>query len=298
MIAGGGVDDGSIAASASAALKVMPVRVAKVGRSYPQAKVGFWERARSNPRLVAGPGPPAICTRLYPMIVTVFSDPGSAHASSSSTRPLKVPYGRPIVLMARQPLPYLAPFETSGLGTDKTIHVRQCAELEVTEVQLRLLRRFTVFLLRAVARTNVGLDTEQGAGEPGCFVAPLSSGGDHPNLFEEDTTGHGGDACWPLLDIKDLVSWDEVRQVIEPIPTYEPIKVGGGHSPSSSSSLENELRDTLILEKAEEFSPIFVLSNVRHDMSPLSKMQGDGVSGSRSMHLSSHSTPFLMSFGS
>ncbi|KAG8855620.1 hypothetical protein FRB96_006815 [Tulasnella sp. 330] len=203
-------------------------------RSYPRYRAGFWKRTLDLP-----------ATRLYPTIISLHESPTGIIIS------------RPLCILARSPLPSIAPFTASIEGQKRVIRSRRCAEYEVIKTgQLHDMQKFTTHLYEVVRKRNMNMD------DPArcvCLVVPLiESWAAEKSLVEEDEK-------WPHPHIRQLVSWNEVADA-SPIdwkaPVFSAIGANGKFFPTSSMVHHTALAIPAVLARIDDLVAATTL-NVR-----------------------------------
>ncbi|KAH9894228.1 ribonuclease III [Cubamyces lactineus] len=174
---------------------------------------------------------------LYPTVVVPDSLGGESHA--------------PVVILTRAPLPQIPNFLLFFAGARATAHFYKGAPFEASPVQLQALRGYTIRVVRSL--TNKPFDCP--AESLLCFFAPLA-----PSW--QPLSGAPG-FLGAQLRVGEHIPWDSVQLTADyfAVPLW-----------SSLTSLDDSARDAVVQDRNVEFTMRHFLVKVRHDLTPLSKV--------------------------
>ncbi|KAI0334804.1 ribonuclease III [Cubamyces sp. BRFM 1775] len=174
---------------------------------------------------------------LYPTVVVPDSLAGESHA--------------PVVILTRAPLPQIPNFLLFFAGARATAHFYKGAPFEVSAVQLQALRGYTNRVVRSL--TNKPFDCP--ADDLLCFFALLT-----PSW--QPLSGAPG-FLGAQLRIREHIPWDSVQLTADyfAVPLW-----------SNLTSLDDSARDAVVQDRNVEFTMRHFLVKVRHDLTPLSKV--------------------------
>ncbi|RDX53098.1 hypothetical protein OH76DRAFT_1344263 [Lentinus brumalis] len=173
-------------------------------------------------------------TVLYPTVVVPENLGDEPHA--------------PILLLTRAPLPLIPEFALFFSGARAIVHFYKGEPIEVTDVQLKALHDYTL----RVSKTLMNKFLECPVGNMLCYFAPL------------DSTWHSSlSAHWPLLALAEHIPWDTIQLAADyfAIPLVDDM-----------ASLDDRAQDAIVLDRQVEYTSRYFLVKVRHDLTPLSKV--------------------------
>ncbi|KAJ8501426.1 hypothetical protein ONZ51_g579 [Trametes cubensis] len=174
---------------------------------------------------------------LYPTVVVPDSLAGESHA--------------PVVILTRAPLPQIPNFLLFFAGARATAHFYKGVPFQISPVQLQALRGYTNRVVRSL--TNKPFDCR--AESLLCFFAPLA-----PSW--QPLSGAPG-FLGPQLRVGEHIPWDSVQLTADyfAVPLW-----------SNLTSLDDSARDAVVQDRNVEFTMRHFLVKVRHDLTPLSKV--------------------------
>lgn len=183
---------------------------------------------------------------LYPLIMSV--DPVGSFRDGRHA---------PILILTRLPLPHFEPFSVFSNGQKAFVQLQHGAPFEIDDQKQELLLRYTLRIARAL--TNKPLECAM-ENMLYCF-APLDSTWDSKPLDS---------APWQLPTVDRHILWQQITEAAE----YWAKKL----VPEDGALTEETVQDCVIQDRAAEFTNRHYALKLRHDLSPLSKMEEGSVS--------------------
>ena len=186
-------------------------------------------------------------TTLFPTIITPECSDDSAYAS--------------VALLTMAPLPHNPDFSLFYNGQRIEIRIAKAAPLEVTDAQLRALHDYTI--RASCALINKNLDHKRELGSLLCYFAPLDRG---------DAWRPAHDSPRPLPDISPHITWDKVTLAAASsnIPLVD-----------NTTSIDERAQDAIVVDRNVHYTMRHFVVKVRHDLTPLSKVEDSLVSDLR-----------------
>lgn len=163
----------------------------------------------------------------------------------------------PIVILARRPLPRLADFRVFFTGVAALVCLTRAKSFDVNETRLHELSLYTLRICRAVANKPLAC----GASDMLYLFAPLPLAWSPPDRAADR---------FPFPDIYDSISWSLVTLAAS--RGVVPLKFG------RADSVSLDVEDAVIQDRWTEFTRRYIVTQVRGDLSPLSKPDDSQVS--------------------
>lgn len=185
-----------------------------------------------------GPSP----KRLYSTIVSIETEHTDRHGS--------------FTLLTKRPFPTLPPFAVFENGHRAVVRLQAGASFKPDQEQLTQLHGYSMRVFRAITNKPFSLPIEVLS----YLVAPLRGFSEVPNLAA---------SCWQFPDISNCILWKLVALGAE---QWKVSLV------SEDGTLVADDEETVIQDRAVEFTNRLYLRKVRHDMTPQSKIVDDNVS--------------------
>ncbi|KAI0676824.1 hypothetical protein C8Q78DRAFT_48178 [Trametes maxima] len=175
---------------------------------------------------------------LYPTVIVPDALAGQPHA--------------PVVLLTRAPMPLIPDFLVFFSGARATVHCYKGAPFAVNSAQLQALRGYTTRAVRSLVNKPFDASSDSLL----CFFAPLSA-------TWKALPGTQG-MQWSQLPVAEHIPWDAVQLAADyfAVPLY-----------SDLASLDDNARDAVVQDRNVEFTMRHFLVKVRHDLTPLSKVE-------------------------
>ncbi|KAH9853812.1 ribonuclease III [Lenzites betulinus] len=176
-------------------------------------------------------------TTLYPTVVIPENLADQPHA--------------PVVLLTRVPLPQIPAFFLFYVGARTTVRLYKGEPFEVSAVQLEALRGYTNRVVRSLTNKPFPCAAENVLG----FLAPLNAAWQpYPTSPE---------CMYSPLPVAGHIPWDAIQLAAD----YFAVPLS-----SNLTSLDDNARDAVVQDRNVEFTMRHFLVTVRHDLTPLSKV--------------------------
>ncbi|KAI0939123.1 hypothetical protein AcV5_000626 [Taiwanofungus camphoratus] len=158
----------------------------------------------------------------------------------------------PVLILTKLPLPDLFSFSVFSSGFASTVQLRRGAAFYVDQDHLDTLHAYTTRVCRAVTNKPFSCDV----GSMPYLIAPLSS------TWKDTSESHS--QRWEHPTVDSHIPWDLVRLAADrPVAPLLP----GEHMP-----IESCVEDSIVQDRWVEFTNRFFITEVRHDLTPLSRV--------------------------
>jgi endoribonuclease Dicer len=183
-----------------------------------------------------------LCTKFAP-IMSLYPTVISVNHSNSSSEPYAS-----MLMLSRRPLPSLEPFKLFFFGIPAVINLTSCAELQLDEVKLVELYKYTMRICRSVANKAFDCPLNRMA----YFFAPLSSAWTVSTNSRWELPSVLGHIPWHLVSLGAEAWAVELRS-------------------DDINSMSMDINDAVVQDRWAEFTKRYDVVKMRPDLNPLSK---------------------------